>query len=253
MNSQRRKVILFTKLLFALLAFAVSVTLLIRAASDSATARGYQATTPQNDDKALDIDRYPNEPLQLIDLQIGEKSVKASIRQKSKDSISKWGKDTARFKEGTKWYRHVKVTLRNVSGRPLYGLSAELYFKRKDLDVFFGLPLTHTLEPNEEIDLNVSEESFNRAMTRMLEYAVNPDEASVTFSVDRAIFDDDFMWSRGGLFRRDPNDRLKWNRVDKPDSQGASQLRKQAGFTLIGFNPAPQFSATDVKPTREAH
>jgi hypothetical protein len=199
----------------------------------------------QDDEKSLDVDRYPDEPLELVDLRIRQKSVKTEIKPRLRDNISKWGKDKVRFKEDANWFRHVKVTLRNVSGRPIYGLIARLAFKPADQEILFGMALTHKrdlrrkpLQPNEEIDLDVTEESFNRSMSRMLQHGVNADGAVVSFSVDSAMFTDDLMWSRGDLLQRDPNNHRKWDKVDKLKPNGASRLKKQAGFSLIKFTPS---------------
>jgi len=49
--------------------------------------------------RVLEIERYPDEPLQLVDLRIGTKSVKEDIKQKFKDPQSKWAIDNVMFKE----------------------------------------------------------------------------------------------------------------------------------------------------------
>jgi len=35
------------------------------------------------------------------------------------------GLDTVKFKEKEGWFKHLKVRLRNVSGKPIYGLRAD--------------------------------------------------------------------------------------------------------------------------------
>ena len=117
----------------------------------------------------------------------------------------------------------MKVTLRNVSGRPIYGLITRLAFKPADQEILFGMALTHKrdlrrkpLQPNEEIDLDVTEESFNRSMSRMPQHGVNADGAVISLSVDSAMFADDLMWSRGDLLQRDPNNHRKWDKVEEP-------------------------------------
>lgn len=246
MNSAYR-LIRFARLLVAFLAFVLSISLVIQAVSESAVATKTELHS-QDDQKSLDVDRYPDEPLELVDLQIGQKSVKHAIRFKSKDAVSKWGKDNVKFQQNAKWFRQVTVTLRNVSGRPIHGLIAQLLFKPKEQQISFGLALSHKrdlrrspLQVNEEIDLDVAEQSFNRAMNRMLQHGVDPDDAIVSLSVDRAIFSDDFIWSRGGLFRRDPNNHRKWDKVDKSQSRGASRLFKPAGFKSYGSSLLPQY------------
>lgn len=215
MNSQRHNSVLIVRFLFALVICATVLTLLIRGMSNSARVH----LSLQGDEKSLDVDRYPDEPLELVDLRIRQKSVKTEIKPNLRDNISKWGKDKVRFRENANWFRHVKVTLRNVSGRPIYGLIARLAFKPRDQEILFGMALSHKrdlrqkpLQPNEEIDLDVTEDSFNRSMSRMLQHGVNADGAVVSLSIDSAMFADDLMWSRGDLLQRDPNNHRNWTR-----------------------------------------
>ena len=78
----------------------------------------------QEPEKALEIERYPDEPLQLVNLRIGTQSLKEHIRQKFKDPKSKLGLDRVSFKEKDDWFKRVSVTLRNTSTRPIYGIGA---------------------------------------------------------------------------------------------------------------------------------
>ena len=185
----------------------------------------------QDDEKSLEIERYPNEPLELVDLRIRDKAVKDGIKIKFRENISKWGRDHVKFKEQDGWFKHVKIRLRNVSGRPIYGLRAGLHFEQPGLKMLFSLPLvwaknlkSEPLQPNDEIDLEVSDQLLDRALGRMRMYGVDPNLASVSFSLDDAYFSEDLMWSRGTLLRRDPNNRNKWGPVDKPTPPGTSLL-----------------------------
>jgi len=189
----------------------------------------------QDAEKSLDIKRYPNEPLELVDLKLGQVSVKNGIKFKSKEDISKWGLDNVKFKDKDDWCKKVKVRLRNLSGSPIYGLSASLYFKHPGLRMLFALPLTVTpsrdlkkqpLQPRGEIDLEVTEESFNQTMLSMKQYGVDPYVLPTSLSVDGVIFSDDFEWSRGTFLRRDPNNPGKWDAVDKPAPYEASRLKQ---------------------------
>jgi hypothetical protein len=51
----------------------------------------------QEPGKILEIARYPDEPLQIVNLRIGTLSVKDDIKQKFKDPRSKWGIDSVKF------------------------------------------------------------------------------------------------------------------------------------------------------------
>jgi hypothetical protein len=192
--------------------------------------------------KSLEIERYPNEPLELVGLKVGEKSIKQEIKIKSRDTISKWGLDSVKFKEKDNWFKHLKVKLRNVSGRPIFGLRAGLDFRHPGERMLFRVPLTwakdlkrEPLQPGDEIELDVKDQLLERAQGRMRAFGVETNLSSVSFSLDDAYFSEDLKWSRGVLLRRDPYNHYKWDAVDKPAPSGASLLKKPAGFTLIGF------------------
>jgi hypothetical protein len=201
----------------------------------------------QDVEKSLDIQRYNNEPLALVDIRINEKSIRGGIKINPRNATNHWGRDNVKFKDKEDWFKHLKIKLRNISGRPIYGLRAELRFQHPNQRLLFGLPLMYKkkldqepLQPDEDIELEVNEALFNQTIDTMRQHGVEPSLAAVTLSVDSASFNDDLEWSRGKLLRRDPNDRKKWNTVDKPvPPNGASLMKKQTGFTLISFNHYP--------------
>lgn len=175
----------------------------------------------QDVEKSLDIERYPNEPLELVEIKVGEKSLKHDIKFKFKDNVSKWGRDTVKFKERDGWFRQVKVRLQNVSGRPIYGIKAGLQFEPSGVKMLFSLLMVwnknlkkEPLQPGDEIDLEVTDLELERALGRMKEYGVDVNLSTVSFSLDDAYFSDELMWSRGVFLRRDPNNRNKWDAVD---------------------------------------
>src|SRR5438132_8307489 len=134
------------RLLFALLVLAIALGLLFKAGSHPATPQaGQSMQSPTVDaEKSLDIERYPNEPLALVDLLIRQNSVKSGIRFKSKDNISQWALDNVRFKEKEDWFKNVKIRLKNVSDRPIYGVDADLYLKHPSMRMLFGISLKTT-------------------------------------------------------------------------------------------------------------
>src|SRR5712691_3162207 len=109
MNSQRQKAILFARVLFASLLLAVALALLIRGALSSAVAHGPATAASQNDEKSVNIERYANEPFELVDLKIRELSVKNNIKPKVKDSHNKAVLDQVKFKETDDWFKNVKI------------------------------------------------------------------------------------------------------------------------------------------------
>ena len=62
----------------------------------------------QEPDRVLEIERYPDEPVQLVDLRIGTQSVKDHIKPKFKDPASKWATDRVTFKEKDDWFKRVR-------------------------------------------------------------------------------------------------------------------------------------------------
>lgn len=252
------------RLLFASVVLAMALALLFKAALPVGAGRVFSSigrsrvSQSQDEEKSLDVERYPDEPLELVDLQIRHNSVKKDIRFKSKDSISRWGRDHVKFKEKDDWFKNVKITLRNVSGRPIYGLSASLFFKPSSLRMLFQMALKQRqlrnltqqpLQPGDEISLEVNEGSSNEGMQYMIQYGVDANQCTVSLSVDTAYFSDDLGWSKGAFIRRDPNKPKNWKAVDPPEpsptpSPGAfpappeaSRLFQPAGFKTISFKP----------------
>jgi hypothetical protein len=215
MNSQHHNSVLLVRFLFALVICATVLTLLIRGMSNSARVR---PAFIQDEEKSLDIERYPNEPLELVDVRIRNNSVKKEIKFKSKDDRSKWGLDNVRFKEKDDWFKNVRIRLRNVSGNTIYGISVSLFLKDMSKRMIFGISLEpknrnlkkHPLEKDEEADFEVKEESLNEAMSLMLQYAVDPLRTPVSLSVDSAVFGDNLLWRRGSLLRRNENNPGRW-------------------------------------------
>jgi hypothetical protein len=203
---------------------------------------GHAGKSPAQDgEKSLDIARYPNEPLELVDIKVNENSIKAGVKIKSRNNVNKWGRDDVKFREKDDWFKNLKIRLRNISGRPIIGLSVALYFEHPREKMYFSLNLARLetrdfridpLQPGEEIELQVKDELFNRRMQSMRQYGVDANVSAVSLSVDTAWFSDDLKWTRGAFSRRDPTNPNKWDAVDKPAAPGASRLRKPAGFIL---------------------
>src|SRR5713101_2629188 len=53
----------------------------------------------QDVEKSLDIERFPDEPLKLVELKIGDDSIKSAIKVKSRDRVNHWGIDNVKFRE----------------------------------------------------------------------------------------------------------------------------------------------------------
>ncbi len=123
-------------------------------------------------DRTLEIERYPDEPLQLVSLRIGTQSLKENIKQKSTDPQSKWGIDSVKFNEKDDWVKRLSITLRNASDKPIHGLTGMLFFKPLAIRKMFGLQLTFSkqlrqepLQPGAEIELWVNESALDRTLS----------------------------------------------------------------------------------------
>jgi hypothetical protein len=190
----------------------------------------------QDPGKSLDIPRYSDAPLELVDLKIGQKSVKKDIKAKSNQ------KDEVKFKESENWFKNVKVRLRNISGRPIRGFKVTLDFVSMSSYQGFRLPLSQVqdrklkqqpLQPDEEIDLEVTESAFNDTMATAGRYGHDVNQLQPILSIDMVFFSSDLMWSKGKLFRPDP-DNSTWRPVDNPTP---SQVRwKPVSLTPIGYD-----------------
>ena len=142
----------------------------------------------QDAEKSLNIERYRNEPFELVDLKIGQNSVKSGIKSKVKNSRSQPVLDDVKFREKDDWSRNVKVRLRNISGRPIYGLTVSLFFEHISSRTGFEIRLKRAqnrdlknqpLQPGDEIDLEVTDKDFNETMTMIRQYGLNPHELPV--------------------------------------------------------------------------
>lgn len=221
-------------------------------------AIGYTHRPPaQDDDKLLDIERYPHEPLELVDLKVSEQSVKSKIKVKLRRG--RHGLDDAKFKDKSDWFKRVSVRLKNVSGKPIVGLSAYMYFKPPGSKVLFSLGLFGStqlkrgvLEPNDEINLTVSDQSWNQTANILMQYGVDANLSSVTLFIESVLFSDGLRWSKGQMLRRDPDNPNKWISIDK-GPLGVSKLSHPAQFAAVVFKPSmtqPRTNAQCVENNR---
>jgi hypothetical protein len=200
--------------------FLVTLAVLLAAGPLRDSAAQIREVLAQDTDKTLDITRYSNEPLKLVDLRVGEQDIKDKIKGKARSES--WSLETVTFKERNGWFKHILIKMRNVSGRPIYGATAYLYFAPpgSSKTVFSLSLLSSTLlkqgvaEPGDEITFTVSDQAWNLTADILDKYGVNPDLASVQFSIESIRFASDLQWMNGQLLRPDPNNPNKWNVID---------------------------------------
>ena len=208
--------------------------------------------SPQDAAKILDIERYPNEPLELVDLKVGEQPVKDKITTKTRRNNE--GLDSVRFKEKAGWFKRVTATLRNVSGEPITGLRAFLYFQPPGERQLFSLPLTRsskefrsgTLPAGAEIQLTVNEEVWSLTEAMIEQHGADAEQATVTLSVESVMFGDDLQWNRGQLLRRAPDNLNRWIPVNSEAGAGGDNQGESALFTKAGAKPAPPTLKSEV-------
>ena len=252
MNIQHQNTLLYSRLFFAILVFAISIALLIKGGANSAVAhRVRPGTEAQDEEKMLDITRYPNEPVELVDLKIHEKSLKSKINAKVKGNSNQMRQDSVSFREGNDWFKNVKLRLRNISGRPIYGLAVSLIFVDNNLQTGFKIPvkesvardlMRHPLQPGEEIDLANDEARAAQVLSYMYQNGVDANRSSVQLSVEGASFGEDFGWRKGVLMRRNSLDPKKWD-VDRPESSPSPQTFELQRISKWAYGSAASLSA----------
>lgn len=202
----------------------------------------------QDANRVLEIERYPNEPLQLVSLRIGPHSVKDRIKPKFLDKNSKWSIEVVKFNEKDDWYKRVSITLRNSSDKPVYGVEGFLFFKPMGFPMIFSLPLTFAkelrrdpLQPGAEIELTVNQGLLNHTLADLKNRSADVSRAVVSFSLDTVIFSDDLKWYRGQLLQPDSATPNKWVPVDEPlamKSNKPSVTFMRASFKNVAPEPA---------------
>lgn len=178
---------------------------------------GRAGAPPHDMEKVLEIERYPNEPFELVDINVGTQSVKHTLKSKPPLPGSDWWVDVVTFRENSGWFRHLKIRLRNVSGKPIYGVTANFLFASTKEKMLYGMQLTATrplglqaLQPNEEIELAISARVLDDTIQRIQQAGLDIDSLPASVSVDSARFSETTMWNRGSMLERDSENPDKW-------------------------------------------
>ena len=208
----------------------------------------------QEGDKVLEIQRYPDEPVQLINIRVGTQSVKDRMRTKFKDNKSRWAIDSVKFKEKDDWYKRISITLRNTSDKPVYGLEGNLFFKPVGYPMSFSIRLTGSrrlgndpLPPGAEFELTVNHARLDKILAAMSTRGADASNVVVSFSLDTVIFSDELRWYRGKLVQPDSLTPGKWVPVDQPVAMKRSKpLETTPSFVRASFKvePPPMMFAT---------
>ena len=198
----------FRRSVFGLLRPAAA--LLTIAVGFSALHHGEAA--PQRSEQSLLIERHGNEPLELIDVKIGDRSVKSKIKSKWRRGDD--GYDEATFAAAEDWPKDIRLRVRNISGKQLTGFQAYIYLKPPAGQLMFGVTLKgagttrlehNALAPGQEIDAEVDSDSWNRAIIRFAQYGGELVTAEVRLSIGVVGFPEGLYWRKGRMIRHDPN------------------------------------------------
>jgi len=175
-------------------------------------------------ERTLEIQRYPNEPLQLVDLTVSGRSVKDRIVLKRKFAdTSQWSLDSVTFSEDDDWYKRVSFRYRNVSDKIIYGVGAFLFFKPGGQRNMYMVQLntatdlkTKQIEPGGEVELTVDHLRLQPILEMMKQAGVDANNCEVSFSLDSAVYSEKLRWDRGHLLQPDPATPNKWIPVNGP-------------------------------------
>lgn len=195
----------------------VSIGVLVLALAASPGGGFSRLAQTQTADRVLEIERYPDEPLQLVKLKIGTQSVEDRVRQKFKDNQSKWAIDRVEFSEEDDWVKRISITFRNTSDKPIYGVLGQVTLKPLGYPMMFGVPLTASrrlrpepLEPGAEIELSINPAQLNQILEAAKGQNADLRGAVVSLSLDSVSFSDELQWYRGKLLKPDTTTANKW-------------------------------------------
>ena len=174
-------------------------------------------------ERTLEIQRYPNEPLELVELKISGQSVKDRISLKLQLPGSSWSTDSVRFNDTEDWYKRVSLRFRNVTDKTIHGVGASLFFKPIGERNLYGVQLDAAtdlkkklVEPGDEVEVRVNDLRLQPILRMMERAGVDVNKCEVSFSLDTAVYNEQLRWDRGSLLQPDPATPNKWIPVTKP-------------------------------------
>ena len=212
MNNQRHTV----RFLALSMAFTMMSILLFAFAKES-------SVSAQEVERSLDIERYENEPYEIVDVYADGKSLKDKI--KSKIKYGQEGLDNAKFKDKDGWYNRIKVRVRNISQNQIISIAGTLIFEHPLLPMEYGLFITPARDLNqeplklgEETDLQVNEIHINQTKDYLLKEGADENVPVVRVIMGNVLFTKTYLWGKGRFFRKDPNNSDKWNPIETPSA-----------------------------------
>jgi hypothetical protein len=166
------------------------------------------------------------------------------------------------FPEEDDWFDGLTVSIKNTSGKTIIYLGGGFLFPRPEDEpsqqaappryqrfMYGRHPLLsddalQTIEPinvkpGEIFSVTISGEEYGAIRQRLKELGYSASVKEINFNVEEIYFDDGTGWSVGSWYERDPNDKKKYRRIEKPPD--GSRLRRQerreqeVPFFKIGF------------------
>lgn len=166
---------------------------------------------------------WRHEPVKLSKLKVKGKEVEPAKK----------------FVEEDDWLNGLTITVKNTSDKTIVWIDLALNFPRpagsggepdaRDHLVYGHYPpppgeagTPHTQQPparpGETVELALADYEGTLEFLRKTNYPASIKQVEIDLS--EVIFDNGMMWSGDALFRRDPNNPGRWNRVDEPQGPG---------------------------------
>lgn len=207
------------------------------------------ASFAQQNERTLKNKKWKNEPLEITDLKIKEKKVKFKEKLVGNDD----------------WYRNLKVDVKNISDKTVVFIDLSLTFPVNEA-VPQDVPATDHLiygqyppMPGETATLHLDELALKpgkMATLALKDYASTREflnEASkpqsikeIEIGISEVVFDDGTKWSRGELYKRNPNAPDEW----LPARQSSNLFKQYEQSNL--FSRKASFNWLSVSSTKSS-
>jgi hypothetical protein len=171
----------------------------------------------QKEERLLKKLSWKDEPIKVIGAKIKGREIKLGEQ----------------FSDEADWLRGFRIRILNVSDKQITFVNLRLDFPIPEgvaIDVPSSYELGYGRSPQipadvktpdsqppigigESREIILSETQYNKLRAFLSQTNYPRSIKHVEIILDQVLFDDDSMWSAGGIFRRDPNDRDKWDRV----------------------------------------
>lgn len=175
-----------------------------------------QAKTGQEQQKERVIKRtkFSNEPVKILEMNVAGKSIKDEGAVKYHDKIAEISDIS--FNAGDDWLNGMQFVVQNISPKPVVAIKIDCLVKHSTLEIPINVSTAKSfrenpLLPGASITLTVDSRVYDMTLSKMKTKDNSAVIDSVEMQVGRVYFDEDTYWSLGLMFRRDPNDRNRWN------------------------------------------